>query len=137
MSAARGSWLSTRVLALRPSGASTDATQCVVGTDAEYGFGHFREWEPFIGANYLFNGSERIDFQQDTSYSRIRLPAYQMFGLQLGARNETWTVEFFAKNIADKRAFNSAAALSGDPQGPYALGVIHPRTLGLSVIAKY
>jgi iron complex outermembrane receptor protein len=104
---------------------------------AEYAHGTVNGWAPYLGATYLFNGSELIDFSSDSSFPRIELPAYRTIGARTGIRNKRWTIEVYAKNISDVRGYDSAAGLAGSPTGPYALGVIQPRTIGFSVIATF
>lgn len=103
---------------------------------ADYTFGAMRGWLPFLGATYAFNGAERSDFVQSSAFTRIVLPQYQTIDARLGLRNDTWTVELYAKNIADRRGFESTSALNG-PTGPYGMTVIQPRTVGLSLIANF
>jgi iron complex outermembrane recepter protein len=105
--------------------------------DAEYAFKSWSGWTPYLAATYLFNGSESTDFPEALGYPRIELPAYQTIAARTGLRNDRWTLEVYAKNIADTRGFTSAAALTGSPTGPYAMGVIQPRTVGITVIASF
>ena len=39
------------------------------------------------------------------------------------------------RTLADTRGFTSAAALTASPTGAYAMGIIQPRTIGVTVIA--
>ncbi len=105
--------------------------------NAEYTFHAWSAWTPYLAATYLFKGSESTDFPQAMGYPRIELPAYQTIAARTGIRNDRWTLEIYAKNIADTRGFTSAAALTGSPTGPYAMGIIQPRTIGVTVIATF
>lgn len=105
--------------------------------NGEYTFGTWSGWTPYVAATYLFNGSELTDFVQASGYTRIELPAYQTVAARTGLRNERWSLEAYARNIANTRGFTSAAALSGSPTGAYAMGIIQPRTVGISVIARF
>jgi len=104
---------------------------------ADYSFNPMGKWVPYVGAWYFLNSSELSNFAPASGIPRVYLPAYQTFNARLGMRNDRWTTQIFVKNIADKRAFNGASALTGDPAGPYAAGIIQPRTIGISLIAKF
>jgi outer membrane receptor protein involved in Fe transport len=105
--------------------------------DAEYTFHPINAWTPYVATTYLFNGSESTDFPEALGYPRIELPAYQTIAARTGVRNDRWTLELFAKNLADTRGFTSAAALTASPTGAYAMGIIQPRTIGVTVIATF
>ena len=61
-------------------------------------------------------------------------PAYGALDLNASVSNPLYTVRLYAKNISDTRSYNSYATSSG----PQIEGVlIQPRTIGLSVDAKF
>jgi iron complex outermembrane receptor protein len=83
----------------------------------------------FVGAAMSYVG-DREDAFSSVSPQRQDLPAYAKLDLRAGAKFDSWTVNFYVNNVADKRGLISGGIGN---QLPYAFYYIQPRTLGLSV----
>jgi iron complex outermembrane recepter protein len=62
-------------------------------------------------------------------------PAYAKTDLRAGAKYESWTVNFFVNNVADKRAVLSGGI--GNAINPAAFQYIQPRLVGLNVVKAF
>jgi iron complex outermembrane recepter protein len=98
---------------------------------------HAASMTGFIGASLDYVGLRLGAFQCCATQPRLQFPAYALINLHAGARYESWTVNLFVNNLADKRAI-----LGTGPS--YALGstgtlayVVQPRTVGLSVAKNF
>jgi iron complex outermembrane receptor protein len=65
-----------------------------------------------------------------TPPERQDFPAYAKTDLRAGAKYQSWTVNFFVNNVADKRGLLSGGINSSPP---FAFNYIQPRTAGFSV----
>ncbi|MDR3511840.1 MAG: TonB-dependent receptor [Caulobacteraceae bacterium] len=105
---------------------------------ANYEFPLVADWKGSIGGDYSYTGDRISDFQSSASIARITLPAYSVVNLQAGVRNERYSVNLFVKNVADERGFTAANALTlSKTPASYAVSVIQPRTVGVSLAAKF
>jgi outer membrane receptor protein involved in Fe transport len=55
----------------------------------------------------------------------------------VGIHDGHWTVQAFVENLANKRSLTTEAPLSADPRAPIAAGIVQPRTLVVSLIARF
>ena len=79
--------------------------------------------------NYV--GDRVADFE--ATAQRQDLPGYAKIDLRIGAKHDTWSVNVFANNVANKRG-----VLQGDlPTNPLAFIYIQPRSVGLSVSKQW
>lgn len=62
----------------------------------------------------------------------LDLPSYTQLDLHAGVRYESWDLNVFVNNVADKRG-----ALAGDPIGARYLYLIRPRTIGLTLSKSF
>ena len=71
---------------------------------------------------------------------RNELPSYTTVSLRAGARYDAWRISLFVDNVGDKRGLLDAESRvngSASPTDPYAVTVIRPRTVGLSVSTNF
>jgi iron complex outermembrane recepter protein len=88
-------------------------------------------WTGFVGGALSYVGDRLGDFQ--ATAERQDLPAYAKLDLRAGAKYDSWTVNFFANNVANRRG-----VLQGDlTTVPPAFIYIPPRTIGFSVAKKW
>jgi len=96
------------------------------------------EWVGFVGGAVNYVGARPYEFTSSATQPRIEFPGYTQFNLRVGARHDTWLVNLYINNVADKRAIvgigNSTAL---DVTGGYYATVIQRRTVGLSVAKIY
>jgi iron complex outermembrane recepter protein len=104
---------------------------------ADQDIGHAAGMTGFIGASLDYVGLRLGAFQCCATQPRLQFPGYALINLHAGARNESWTVNLFVNNVADKRGI-----LGTGPS--YALGssgtlayIVQPRTVGLSVAKTF
>lgn len=90
----------------------------------------------FVGGTVSYVGDRESEFAQvfTGSTQRQNLPAYAKADLRAGARYESWTVNLFINNVADRRGLLSGG-LGSYP--PFAFQYIQPRTVGLSVAKTF
>ncbi|HEX7727159.1 MAG TPA: hypothetical protein VF410_11450, partial [Rhizomicrobium sp.] len=70
-------------------------------------------------------------------FGQTRYPSYNEFDLRAGLDYKDWTIEVYAKNITDKRAFSQtflggSAANGGAP----VVYIDQPRVVGVTLTAK-
>jgi len=90
-----------------------------------------------IGANLSYVGDRKDAFPSSftSSLQRLDLPSYVSTDVHAGVRYESWTVNFFANNVFDKRGLltGSQDVSCGCAFAGGFLTYIHPRTIGLSL----
>jgi iron complex outermembrane receptor protein len=89
-------------------------------------------WIGFAGGTLAYIGNSEGPFQR--TFTRQYFPAYAKTDLVAGARRDSWTVNIFANNVADKRAI-IGGGLGTYP--PDAFTVIQPRTVGINVVKTF
>lgn len=106
------------------------------GADVDYGWtvGAARA---YVGADVGYVDDRPAGFSNRAPDGSIReLASYTTVGLRAGIEFERWSVEAFAKNLTDEDGITDLTAEGVLPNGQVGLGVIRPRTLGLSVGAR-
>jgi len=96
------------------------------------------DWMGFIGGSVNYVGARPWEFSSvpapgQPAPPRIEFPSYTQFNLRAGARRESWLINLYVNNVADRRGvvgvFSSSAL---GVTGNYYASVIQPRTIGLS-----
>jgi outer membrane receptor protein involved in Fe transport len=90
---------------------------------------------PFVGATVAYTGARYTDFVSDAASPRIKLPSFTTVDLRAGFTFETLTATAFVKNVGDSRGYTGMYVVGSG--GPYALSMINPRTIGLSVAKTF
>ncbi len=96
----------------------------------------------------VYEGKRRSDLRTHENNIQGNLPAYTSVDGALGLSNDRWSLEFYVRNMLDKRGImgNSIQCLEsvcGDPNNLTAIGgkiyyyVIQPRTFGLKFGTKF
>jgi outer membrane receptor protein involved in Fe transport len=112
------------------SGASLPNTPRFSGNvSLNYDFPIARNFVGFAGGAVSYVG-DREDAFSAASPQRQDLPGYAKLDLRAGTKYDSWTVNVFVNNVADKRGLISGGIGN---QLPYAFFYIQPRTVGLSV----
>ncbi len=91
----------------------------------------------FAGASVRFTGRRRSDF--NAAIGQTSLPAYTTVDLQAGVDYKKLRAEVYVKNLSDERGIISFGGIGATPGGANAaqLGLVRPRTIGLSLSASY
>jgi outer membrane receptor protein involved in Fe transport len=83
--------------------------------------------QAFVGGALSYQSERLGTFVGSPPAQRVVLPAYARTDLRAGVKCDSWRVNVFANNIANKRALLSADVT------PNSFFVIQPRTIGLNV----
>ena len=105
------------------------------GVAAEYGHALMNDVHGFIGGDLHYVGDRKADF--DPNIGQVALPSYVTLNLHLGVDWRNYRAELYAKNLNDARGILSALGYGATPSGAVMAGVMRPRTIGLSLSAKY
>jgi outer membrane receptor protein involved in Fe transport len=66
----------------------------------------------------------------------LELPSYNTFEARVGVENKHYRVMLYGKNLGDKRGISSYVD-SGAPGPAGELTIIQPRTIGVTLTAKF
>ena len=89
-------------------------------------------------ASWHISTTGRQNFSTRASDGSLRVAkSYTTVDLRAGIDMGRWTVELFAKNLTDERGINDIVPEGAYPNGAIGLGVIRPRTIGLSFGARF
>ena len=105
--------------------------------DYEFPLGTF---EGFAGASLTYVGKRVTDLNERTEDDEpIDIPSYTTVDLRAGLNLDRWTIEAYARNLFDKRGITDAFGFDGETfqGGAAAIGIIRPRTIGLTATVKY
>jgi outer membrane receptor protein involved in Fe transport len=105
--------------------------------DGEYDAAAFADWKYFVGAIWTYVGSRMTDFGSDVAGTeQFRLSSYNTYGARVGLDNDHWRWTLYGKNLSDSRGVTSYAS-SGAPGLNGEIGIIQPRTIGLTLSTKF
>jgi hypothetical protein len=90
----------------------------------------------FAAASVSYVGDRQGEFPSVYATPPLRqyFPAYAKIDLRAGAKYDSWTVNFFVNNAADKRGVLSGG-LNSSP--PFAFSYIQPRTVGFFIAKTF
>jgi iron complex outermembrane recepter protein len=103
--------------------------------NAEYSHALMNDARGFIGGSLRYIGDRKADF--DPNIGQVPLPSYVSLDLHLGVDWKNYRAELYAKNLNDARGILSLTGFGATPAGAVMAGVERPRTIGLSLSAKY
>jgi len=103
---------------------------------ADYDFAVVTGVRGFVGAT-----AQHVDSRVSTfitgspaDFERPILPSYTTVNLRSGVAWKTWSLEVYAKNVANERGFNNLTSLNlSGYSNPFTAAVIPPRTVGMSI----
>ena len=110
------------------------------GFSADYDFPINGDTAGFVGASahYLGDRVARFVSGSPATFVRPSLPSYTTVDLRAGITFKRFTFELYAKNVGDERGFNNVTSNANSGyQAPFSASLITPRTIGISVSAKY
>ena len=105
--------------------------------DGEYDWAAFANYKAFVGATWSYVGSRSSDFGSNPAgTSQVDLPSYNTIEARVGLDNNHYRVMVYGKNLGNSDGITSyssggAPGLNGD------IGVIQPRTFGVTLSAKF
>jgi len=92
----------------------------------------------YVGGNVGYVGDRPSDFGNLAQNGSIReAEAYTTVGLRGGVEFGAWTLELYGKNLLDEEGVNDIAAEGTLPNNAVGLGLIRPRTIGLSAGIRF
>jgi len=152
-------WRATEGLNLALTGAYTDAfltedTDAVIGgldgdplsfvpeysfaLSGDYEWDVFTDSTAYIGGQVAYTGERPADFSTRDANGRIReADAYTTVDLRTGLLLGNWSVELYGKNVTDERGITDIQPEGSFPNGAVGLAVTRPRTIGLSIGARF
>ncbi|MFI4942170.1 MAG: TonB-dependent receptor [Burkholderiales bacterium] len=149
----------TSGLALSFNGAYTDGkltqdTDPVVGGEdgdplpyvPEWSFGLNADYEwtmkgrarAYVGGSLGYTGERTVEFNNRAPDGSIRqADGYTTLNLRAGAYFGRWSVELYGKNLTNAMGITSINAAGPLPNGALGLGLIRPRTIGVSFSTRF
>ncbi len=104
----------------------------------DYEWSVFGDSTAYVGGQVAYNGSRPADFSNRDANGNIReAPSYTTFDLRTGIDTGRWSIELYGKNLSDERGINDIIPEGSHPNGAVGIGVIRPRTIGLSIGARF
>jgi iron complex outermembrane recepter protein len=106
--------------------------------DGEYAWAAFATYKGFVGATWSYVGARSTDFGSsvDLIPTQVALPSYNTFAARIGLENDRYRVMLWGKNLGDSRGITSYQS-SGAPDSGGEITVIQPRTVGVTLSAKF
>jgi iron complex outermembrane receptor protein len=112
--------------------------------DAEYDWNLTDNFRAFVGGTWAYVGSRSTDFGSAalpdgtflTPSGQATLSSYDTLALRAGIERDNWRIQLYGKNLGDARGITAYGA-GGTPNLNGELGVIQPRTFGVTVSAKF
>jgi outer membrane receptor protein involved in Fe transport len=96
------------------------------------------QWTAAAGATYRYAGSFLTGLSRDPN--TLEVDDYSTVDLNFGAANDSWSINVFVRNVADKRAYIQENLLSDlATNQPLAIdgAVLQPRTIGVSFDKRF
>jgi iron complex outermembrane receptor protein len=92
----------------------------------------------YVGGNLGYTGSRTAAHSNRGADGRLRkAESYTMLSLRAGIEFGRWSVEVYGRNLTDELGINDIVAEGTLPNGAVGLGISRPRTIGLSVGARF
>ncbi|MDP9008734.1 MAG: TonB-dependent receptor [Pseudomonadota bacterium] len=106
--------------------------------DGEYDWAAFANYKGFVGATWSYVGTRSSDFGSSvgTIPVQVGLPSYNTVAARVGLENDRYRVTLYGKNLGDSRGITNYQS-SGAPGLAGELAVIQPRTVGVTLSAKF
>jgi iron complex outermembrane recepter protein len=106
--------------------------------DGEYSWAAFSNYKGFVGATWSYVGTRSTDFGSsiDAIPTQVPLSSYSTFAARIGLESDRYRVSLYGKNLGDSRGITSYQS-SGAPDSGGEITVIQPRTVGVTVSAKF
>jgi iron complex outermembrane recepter protein len=106
------------------------------GLDGEYDWNAFAAFKGFVGGTWSYIGTRSTDFASSAAGGQLGLPHYDTVDARVGVDNDHYRVTLYGKNLGDSRGITSYVS-SGAPGFNGELTVIQPRTIGVTLSAKF
>ena len=108
------------------------------GLDADYSWLVMGDSTAYVGGTLSYTGERPASFgERDGNGAIVELDAFTTVNIRAGIDTGRWTFEIYGQNLTNEEGFNSISSDGTAPNGLYGLGLIRPRTIGLSVGARF
>jgi iron complex outermembrane receptor protein len=117
-----------------------DSPKFAANVGADYDFPLNAQIGAFVGASTHYQGNRVTDFVSSAppGYQRPVLPAYTTVDLRSGVTRGGLEFTLYVKNVGNEHGLNYLTSTMLDGiSPPYAVSVIQPRTVGLSLSQKF
>jgi iron complex outermembrane receptor protein len=104
---------------------------------ADQDIGHIGEATAFMGGSVSYIGLRLGEFTSSPTPPPVQMPAFTTFNLHTGARYESWLMNLFLNNVADRRGITGYSFYDGAGTAADVATIIPPRTVGLSVSKSF
>ena len=104
------------------------------GLSASYEWALSGDATAYVGGTAGYTGKRSIGFdQREADGSAREADSYTTLDLRAGVRYDRWSFELYGKNLSDEEGITSVGTANTPATGLAELGLIRPRTYGLSV----
>jgi outer membrane receptor protein involved in Fe transport len=104
------------------------------GLNADYQWATGQSSLAYVGGSLGYTGDRTVDFNQRTPTGSIQeVDSYVTLNLRAGLHRGQWSLELYGKNLGNEEGVTALNAAGFLPNGAVGLGLIRPRTIGLSV----
>jgi outer membrane receptor protein involved in Fe transport len=112
--------------------------ELALGLSADYEWAVFGDSMAYVGGQVAYTGDRTADFSTRATDGSIReADSYTTVDVRAGIDMGRWSIEFFGKNVTDERGINDIIPEGTYPNGAVGIGAIRPRTIGLSIGARF
>src|SRR5690606_27813501 len=92
----------------------------------------------WVGGNVGYTGDRTADFDNRAPDGSLReVDSYVTVNLRAGVSFGRWSLEVYGKNLLNEEGINDIVAEGVLPNGAVGLGLIRPRTIGVSLGATF
>lgn len=111
-----------------------------VNLSADYEWPIWGETKAFVGGSFSYVGNRTPDFgTRDADGNLVRIDSYETIDLRAGIDAGRWLVQAYVRNALNTTGITSIVSLDPGtyPNDAGAVGLIRPRTIGLTVGARF
>ena len=109
-----------------------------VGLGADYEWTVKGSARAYVGGSLGYTGDRTVQFDNRAADGRIReADGFVTLDLRAGVYVNRWSLGVYGKNLTDERGITSIGEAGPLPNGALALGLIRPRSIGISVSTRF
>jgi len=109
-----------------------------LGLNADYEWNVKGSARAYVGGSLAYTGERTVQFDVRAADGSIRqADGYTLLNLRAGAYFGRWSVELYGKNLTNERGVTSVNDAGPLPNGALGLGLIRPRTIGISFSTRF
>jgi hypothetical protein len=109
-----------------------------LGLNADYEWTVKGRSRAYVGGSLGYTGDRTVQFVNRAADGSIRkADGFATLNLRAGAYVNRWSFEVYGKNLTDERGITSIDQAGPLPNGALPLGLIRPRSIGISVGTRF